>query len=143
MNATARYVVAGAVLALLISAAVFVLWPVLYNDHRWPGYERAAAHHAGPWEYNASPTARRHVIIAFMIAGVLAGVSSRGGAPSVVALWLGLSIGLLLSFGLRPAAWTSNLAPLALILYPIQALPFLIMGMVGAGVRRIAWSRAG
>jgi hypothetical protein len=62
-------------------------------------------------------------------------------ARGVVFAWLGLSAALLVSYVLRPAAWSSNLAPLALILYPVQASLFLLTGLGGHVVSSLVGRR--
>lgn len=130
--------VIGALIGLTITAAVFVAWPTLYSTSRWRGYERTSA--TRPHEYNSSPLARKHVLVAFSVTGLLFGAVASGMRGVVVA-WLGLVAALLISFALRPAAWSSNLAPLAVIVYPVQASLFLIAGAASCavvhGVRRL------
>jgi TRAP-type C4-dicarboxylate transport system permease large subunit len=119
------YFVAGVSIGLLLSVFVLLAWPLFYADRPWPG-ERASV--ARPHEYNASPVARSHVFIALLIVGAMIGWFAPR-ARHIMFAWLGVSAAFLLSFVLRPAAWSSNLAPLAVLLYPAQAALLLLAGL--------------
>jgi magnesium-transporting ATPase (P-type) len=118
----------GLLIGAAISLFVFFAWPALYAHSLWPGYSQPP--HNQAHEYNSAPAARNHVFLIFLVTGAVVGLMARS-ARGVVFAWLGLSAALLLSFVIRPEAWSSNLAPLALILYPVQASLFLLTGLGG------------
>ena len=120
--------VTGLLLGGAISLFVLLAWPFLYAESLWPGYRQAPVNQAH--EYNSSPASRNHVLLVFVITGGAVGLTTKD-LRNVVFAWLGLSAALLVSFALRPAAWSSNLAPLAIILYPVQASLFLLAGLGG------------
>ena len=76
----------------------------------------------------------------FAASGILFGAVRSGNVRSLLFSWAGLSAGLLLLLACSPAAWNSNLAPLAIFLFPIQALPFLFAGFLGYAVRQTVLS---
>jgi len=123
-----RNFVIGLLIGAAISLFVFFAWPSLYEHSLWPGYRQPP--HNQAYEYNSAPAARNHVFLIFLVTGAVVGLMARS-ARGVVFAWLGLSAALLLSYVIRPEAWSSNLAPLALILYPVQASLFLLTGFGG------------
>jgi hypothetical protein len=129
-------------LGAIVSMLVLVAWPSLYAAYPHPG-TAPAARRSTPHEYNSSPRAWSHVASTLVLAGVITGIVTTGGIRSLLAAWVGLSASLLISFSLRGAAWNSNLAPLAVVLYPIQTLTFLLPALVSLGFRQALRPHAG
>lgn len=127
----------GAMCGVAIAILVAVLWPVRYASHPWPGYEKAAGQGRTSHEYNSSPVARRDALFALAVLGLGAGALLYARPGTVLFAWLGVSCALLLSAFAWPQARASNLAPLAVIVYPIQALPFLATAYIAAASRRL------
>jgi hypothetical protein len=127
---------AGVIIGCAVACFVALAWPMLYAAHPWPGYENAAAQGLLSREYNSSPVALRDTIILLVAIGAVAGALARGPASTVVFLWVGVWSGLLASAFLWPQFRESNLWPLALVLYPLQALPFLLSAISAWALRR-------
>jgi hypothetical protein len=130
-------ILAGAGIAVVVTVFIALAWEPLYAHHPWPGYERAAAEGRVPHQFNASPVARNHAMTIFAVAGLLVGLTIFPNRKGLLLCWAGLSAGLIICFAASPAAWDSNLAPLAVILFPIEALPFLLAAFLAHTARLV------
>ena len=141
MNNTRAFIL-GAICGAAIAIFVAALWPVRYAPHPWPGYEKVAAQGRLSHEYNSSPVARRDALFALAVLGLGAGAFPYARPSGPLFAWLGVSCALLVSAFVWPQVRASNLAPLALVVYPIQALPFLATAFIAAASNR-RFQRAG
>lgn len=135
-----RQVLAGAGVGIAVTVFVALAWEPLYAKHPWPGYERAAAGGRVPHQFNSSPVARNHAMSIFAVSGLIVGLVIFPNRKGLLFAWAGLSAGLIICFAASPTAWESNLAPLAVILFPVEALPFLFAGFVGYIARLVVRS---
>ncbi|HEY2090872.1 MAG TPA: hypothetical protein VGJ81_03210 [Thermoanaerobaculia bacterium] len=124
----------GVAIGAAVTAFVAVAWPWLYAKHPWPGSGRAAAAGLLPRIYTSSPVAFVHVIVLYVIAGLIVGFLVSDAREPVYS-WLGVSASVLLLDMLWPVVRQSNLAPLAVIVIPIEASPFLLFAVATYALR--------
>jgi hypothetical protein len=133
----------GALLAVVLTAFVSAQWTTLYAQYPLKGHEKAAAAGHVSHDFYNSTRAMLHAQIAFVIGGILVGLFSRLSCVSSALLsWCFLWFGLLVIFNRSPAASESNLAFLAVAIFPVYTAPFLLAALVTCAIRRKLNSRA-
>jgi hypothetical protein len=132
--AFAKWFGLGVAIGAASTAFVAAAWSRLYAQHAWTGSERAAAAGLLPHIYTSSPRAFVHVMILYIVAGAVAGIWATQARQAVYS-WLGVSASVLLLHRLWQVVRQSNFAPLAVIVIPIEASPFLVSAIVTYALR--------
>lgn len=132
-------VLAGIALAAGLELVVHGLWDSYYSQHPVRGYEGAmAAGLVAPALYN-SAMALLHGALAFLLAGLVVMLPSRGRAPVALA-FAGAALVTLSAFAFaRPEVRGSNLGPLTPLFLSIYFGPPFALGMALGGA--VGWWR--
>ncbi len=123
----------------LIHLQFVVMWNSVYALRPWKGFEWAMAHGLVEPHFSNSPWAFAVCLGALAVLGLLAALFGR---DRLIAVIVGLCCGVfvaVIATSLASAEFRgSNLAPLAVVLYPLVLFPPIVVGaLLGRGASRL------